>query len=151
MRFVSGVIANVSSGFPAGDLRMKYWTCEPGVSRPSGMIFVNSFVVAEPSQPVRDCGTVVSHAGTTPVQLTLLTVGELVAALVVSITKHLNLLVPSVANFGSLSWYIVIQPFPGGFAPKRPVPVGTAPPTGKMFSSVVSMRALFQVSGSHDV
>src|SRR5438874_9937949 len=108
MRFVSGHIANVSSGFAAGDLRMKYWTCEPGVRRPSGMIFVNSFVLAEPSQPVRDCGTTVSHAGRAPVQLTLLSVGELDAAFVVSITKHLNLLVPSVANFGSLSWYVVM-------------------------------------------
>src|SRR5437764_13142623 len=106
MRFVSGHIANVSSGFPAGDLRMKYSTCEPGVSSPSGMIFVNSFVVAEPSQPVRDCGTVVSHAGTTPVQFTLLIVGELCAVCVVSFTKQRNLFTPSVANLGSSSWYI---------------------------------------------
>src|SRR5512143_189113 len=107
------------------------------------MIFVNSFVVAEPFQPVRDCGTVVSHAGTTPEQFTLFSVGELVAAFVVSITKHTNLSTPSVANFGSLSWYIVIQ-----LPAVRPVPVGTAPPTGKMFNWVVSMRALFQLSGS---
>src|SRR5262249_33848450 len=40
IRFVSGHIANVSSGFAAGDLRKKYCTCEPGVSSPSGMIFV---------------------------------------------------------------------------------------------------------------
>ena len=40
------------------------------------MIFVNSFVVAEPSQPVRECGTVVSHGGKTPVQLTLSSVGS---------------------------------------------------------------------------
>src|SRR5690349_16321957 len=104
------------------------------------MIFVNSLVLAWPSQPVRDRGTTVSHAGTTPLQLTLFSVAVLVAAFVVSTRKHLNLSTPSVANLGSLSWYIVIQPLK-----TRPVPVGTAPPTGKMFSSVVSMRALFQV------
>ena len=71
------------------------------------MIFENSFVVDEPSQPVRACGTVVSHAGTTPVQFTLLSVAVLDAAFVVSITKHMNLLTPSVANLGSLSWIVV--------------------------------------------
>src|SRR5512144_1654121 len=107
------------------------------------MIFENSFVVTCPSQPVRDCGTVVSHAGTVPSQTTLFKVGELVAAFVVSTTKHLNLLTPSVANLGSLSWIVVI------YRPaRRPVPVGAAPPTGKMFNCVVSMRQLFHTSGS---
>src|SRR5216684_4040814 len=105
------------------------------------MIFVNSFVCALPSQPVRDCGTVVSHAGMTPVQLTLFSVDVLLAALVVSMTKHLNLFTPSAANFGSLSWYIVM------YAPcVRPVPV--MPPTGQMLASVVSIRALFHVRWS---
>src|SRR5689334_4016499 len=99
------------------------------------MIFVNSFVVASPSQPVRERGIVVSHAGTTPLQLTLFSVAVLLAALVVSITKHLNLSTPSVANLGSLSWYIDIHPLE-----RSPVPVGVLPPTGKMFNWVVSMR-----------
>src|SRR5947207_12856482 len=107
------------------------------------MIFVNSFVTFEPSQPVRDRGTVVSHAGTVPSHATLLSVGELVADFVVSMTKHLNLVTPSVANLGSLSWIVV------WYRPAtRPVPVGTAPPTGKMFSCIVSMRQLFHVNGS---
>src|SRR5580765_7863059 len=107
------------------------------------MIFENSFVTFEPSQPVRDRGTIESHAGTVPSHATLFSVGELVAAFVVSITKHLNLLTPSVANFGSLSWIMVIhRPF------RSPVPVGTAPPSGKTFSCIVSMRQLFHVSGS---
>src|SRR6185369_1743680 len=107
MKFVSGHIAKFRFGSAACDLRKKYCTCEPGVSSPSEMIFENSFVCAWPSQPVRDCGTVVNHAGTTPEQFTLLSVGELVAALVVSMTRHLNLLTPSVANLGSLSWIVV--------------------------------------------
>src|SRR5262249_34282057 len=132
MKFVSGHIAN---GRPVGlmkkPLRKKYCTCEPGVSRPSAMIFVNSFVVALPSQPVRDCGTVVSHAGSTPLQCTLLSVGELVGDFVVSSTKHLNLLTPSVANFGSSSWIVVM------YRPRmRPVVVTSL--TGEMFSSVLS-------------
>src|SRR6185369_11160329 len=85
MTFVSGVIAYSRFGSAECDLRKKYWTCEPGVSSPSGMTFVNSFVVAKLSQPVRDFGTVVSHAGTTPLQLTLFNVAVLVAAFVVSI------------------------------------------------------------------
>src|SRR4030095_15871439 len=110
---------------------------------PSGMIFENSFVTFVPSQPVRDCGTAESHAGTVPSQATLFSVGELVAAFVVSITKHLNLFTPSVANFGSASWISVM------YRPAvRPVPVGTAPPTGNMFSCRVSMRQLFHVRGS---
>src|SRR5205814_3875104 len=109
MKFVSGVIANSSSGSAECDFRKKYWTCEPGVRSPSGMIFVNSFVVADPSQPVRLCGTVVSHAGTTPLQLMLSSVGVLLAAFVVSITKHLNFVMPSAANLGSASWYADIH------------------------------------------
>src|SRR5262245_30634453 len=101
------------------------------------MIFVNSFVVAEPSQPVRDGGIVVSHAGSTPLQWTLFTDGELEAAFVVSSTKHLNLSMPSVANFGSSSWIVVM------YRPKMRLVV-TMPPTGKMFRSAVSMRQLFQ-------
>src|SRR5215831_10601089 len=108
------------------------------------MIFVNSFVVAEPSQPVRDCGTVVNHTGSTPLQWRLFSVGELEGAFVVSSTKHLNLLMPSVANFGSLSWMHVIHALPR--APPSPVPI--TPATRKTFSSSVSMRQLFQVSGS---
>src|SRR5262245_42586416 len=107
------------------------------------MIFVNSLVCAWPSQPVRDWGTVVSHAGSVPSQATLLSVGELVAAFVVSTTKHLNLFTPSVANLGSLSW-IVVMYLPG----MSPVLTGWAPPMRKMFNSVVSMRQLFHVSGS---
>src|SRR5689334_11648216 len=143
MKFVSGHIAYSRFGSTACDFLKKYWTCEPGVSSPSGMMFVNSFVVAEPFQPERDLGTVLSHAGTVPSQTTLLSVGELVADLVVSTTKHTNLLTPSVANLGSLSWIVV------WYRPaSRPVPVRTAPPTGKMFNSSVSMRQLFHVSGS---
>src|SRR6185369_3792190 len=107
------------------------------------MICVNSFVTFEPSQPVRERGTVLSHAGTVPSQATLFRVGELVADFVVSITKHLNLLAPTVANLGSLSW-IVVWKNPGA----SDVPVGTAPPTGNMFNCTVSMRQLFHVSGS---
>src|SRR5215471_272007 len=107
------------------------------------MIGEHSFVTFEPSQPVRDGGSVVSHAGTVPSQTTLFSVGELVAAFVVSTTKHLNLSTPSVANLGSLSWIMVMYE-PG----LRPVPVGTAPPTGKMLSCTVSMRQLFHASGS---
>src|SRR5260221_11145426 len=112
------------------------------------MIFVNSFVVAEPSQPVRVCGTVVSQAGTTPLQLMLSSAGELLAGFVVSITKHLNLANPSVANLGSASWYADIQPRVDR-DPPRLVPM--TPATGKTFTSVVSQRALFQVSGSQRV
>src|SRR5690349_6177412 len=107
------------------------------------MIGENSFVTFEPSQPVRERGTVLSQTGTVPSQTTLLIVGELVAAFVVSETKHLNLLTPTVANFGSLSW-IVVWKNPGLSA----VPVGTEPPTGNMFTCTVSMRQLFHVSGS---
>src|SRR5512134_1545392 len=107
------------------------------------MIFVNSFVVASPSQPVRDCGTVVSHAGTVPSQTTFARVGELVAAFVVSMTKQRFFATPSVANLGSPSWIIVMY-CPG----VRPVPVGTTPPTGNMLFWTVSMRQLFHVSGS---
>src|SRR5262245_61497685 len=111
MRCVSGHIAKPNAGFSGSaaiPLRKKYCTCEPGVSRPSGMILVNSFVVAEPSQPVRDCGTVVSHAGTTPLQLVLLSDGELCADFRVSMVKHLNLSTPRVANLGSDSWMHVM-------------------------------------------
>src|SRR5690349_943580 len=107
MKFVSGHIAYSRFGSTSCDLRKKYWTCEPGVSRPSGMMFVNSLVTFEPFQPLRDCGTAVSHAGTVPSQTTLLSVGELVADFVVSTTKQMNLLTPSVANLGSLSWIVV--------------------------------------------
>src|SRR5262252_10453445 len=107
------------------------------------MMFESSFVTFEPSQPVRERGTVVSHAGTLPSQATLFNVDELVAAFVVSTTKQMNLFTLSVANFGSLSWIVVCHR-PGD----RAVPVGTAPPTGKMFSRTVSMRQLFHVSGS---
>ena len=72
------------------------------------MMLVNSFVLAEPSQPVRDGGTVVSHAGTVPSQTTLFSIGPLVAAWLVSTTKHLNLSTPSVENLGSLSWIVVM-------------------------------------------
>jgi hypothetical protein len=106
------------------------------------MIFVNSRVVVEPSQPVRECGTVASHAGTVPSHATLFTVDELDAVFVVSSTKHRNLFTPSVTNLGSASWIIVMY-WPG----IRPVPVGTEPPTGKMFSCVVSIRQLFHTSG----
>src|SRR5262245_15718368 len=125
------------------DFLKKYCTCEPGVSRPSGMIFVPSFVVARPSQPVRVLGTVVSHGGSVPSQATLLSVGELIAALVVSRRKQRNLLTPSVANFGSSSWIAAM------YRPLvRPVPTaGTAPLTGKMFCCAVSMRQLFHVIG----
>src|SRR5689334_13715218 len=144
MKFVSGHIAYSRFGSTACDFLKKYWTCDPGASRPSGMMGLNSFVTFEPFQPVRDLGTVLSHAGTVPSQATLLSVGELVAAFVVSTTKHTNLLTPSVANLGSLSWIVVwYRPL------SRPVPVGTAPPTGKMFRCSVSMRQLFHVSGSH--
>src|SRR5690242_15830491 len=77
-------------GLTAFERRMKYSTCEPGVSRPSGMIFVYSLVVLVPSQPVRDEGTVVSQAGTVPSQTTLFDDSELVGALDVSTTKHRN-------------------------------------------------------------
>src|SRR5215471_13497342 len=107
------------------------------------MIGENSFVTFAPSQPVRERGTLLSQLGTVPSQATLLSVGELVADFVVSITKHLNLLTPTVANFGSLSWMVVCQN-PGVSA----VPVGTEPPTGKMLRCTVSMRQLFHVSGS---
>src|SRR5262245_22652869 len=56
IRFVSGHMAKFRNGLAACDLRKKYWTCEPGVSRPSGMIFVHSFVVASPFQSVSGCG-----------------------------------------------------------------------------------------------
>src|ERR1051325_1362788 len=148
MKFVSGHIPYSSSGSIECDFREKYWTGEPGVRSPSGMIFVNSFVVADPSQPVRLCGTVVSHAGTTPLQLMLLRVGELLATFVVSITKHLNLAVPSVANLGSASWYADIQ---ARVDVEPPMSGLTMPATGNTFSSVVSQRALFQVSGSQRV
>src|SRR5262245_32453367 len=49
-KLVSGHISN-TEGFDKSDLRKKYWTCEPGVSNPSGMIFVYSFVVVTPSHP----------------------------------------------------------------------------------------------------
>src|SRR5690349_25069232 len=107
------------------------------------MMFENSFVTFEPFHPVRDCGTAVSHAGIVPSQTTLLSVGELVAAFVVSATKHMNLFTPSVANLGSLSW-IVVWYRPG----VRPVPMNDGKPTGKMFNSTVSMRQLFHTSGS---
>src|SRR5260221_34522 len=97
-------MATDGAGCAGGDLRKRYGRCEPGVGSPWGMIFVNSIVEALPSQPVRDRGTAVSQAGTTPVQLTFWSAGELVATFVVSITKNLNLLMPSVANFGSSSW-----------------------------------------------
>src|SRR5512146_1211103 len=71
MKFVSGTIAKARNGSMACDFLKKYCTCEPGVSRPSGRIFVNSLVVAEPFQPVRLCGTVLSHAGTVPLHATL--------------------------------------------------------------------------------
>src|SRR5690242_20932535 len=110
---------------------------------PSGMMLENSFVMFEPFQPVRACGTVVSHAGIVPSQTTFVSVGEFVADLVVSTTKQTNLFTPSVANFGSLSWIVV------WYRPaSRPVPVGVAPPTGKMFNCSVSIRQLFHVSGS---
>ena len=70
-------------------------------------MFENSFVTFEPFQPVRECGTVLSHAGTVPSQTTFVSVGEFVAAFVVSTTKQTNLFTPSVANFGSLSWIVV--------------------------------------------
>src|ERR1051325_4433695 len=104
MRFVSGTIAFSSCGSIECHFVKKYWTGEPGVSSPSGMIFVNSFVVADPSQPVRDRGTVLSHAGTTPLQLMLSSAGELLVVLVVSIPNHLNLAFRRVANLGSAPW-----------------------------------------------
>jgi hypothetical protein len=104
MKFVSGHMLYSSIGSLACDLRTKYWTCEPGVSSPSGMIGVNSFVTFVPSQPVRDDGTAASHAGTVPSQATLFSAGELTAALAVSTTKQRNLSMPKVANLGSLSW-----------------------------------------------
>src|SRR5262245_9785558 len=105
------------------------------------MIFEYSFVCVVPSQPVRDCGTVESHAGTVPLQTTLFSVAVLVAAFVVSTTKHLNLFTPSVANLGSDSW-MSVQYRP---APKLGV---VLPTTRRMFCSDESMRQLFQVSGS---
>src|SRR5262245_28208682 len=141
MRFVSGQFTKLRFGSLSCDLRKKYCTCEPGVSRPSGMIFEYSFVCVVPSQPVRDCGTVESHAGTVPLQTTLFSVAVLVAAFVVSTTKHLNLFTPSVANLGSDSWMSVQN---------RPAtrPSVTMPATGKIANPDESMRQLFQVSGS---
>src|ERR1044072_6392215 len=106
------------------------------------MIFVISFVVADPSQPVRLRGTVVIHAGRPPLQLMLSSEGELLAAFVVSITKHLNLSIPSAANFGSASWYADIQPR----VAVEPSSIEANGGPGNRFCSAVSQRALFQVS-----
>src|SRR5262245_33726697 len=69
---------------------------------------------------------------------------SVVAPCVVSEMKHLNLSPPRVANLGSASCIIVIQPRVG-VVPPRPVPTSLV---GKMLSSVVSMRQLFHVNGS---
>src|SRR5215470_16298205 len=50
-KFVSGAMSNGVTGLVASLLRKKYWTCDPGVSRPSGRILVCSLVVVTPSQP----------------------------------------------------------------------------------------------------
>src|SRR5262245_12866465 len=108
IRLVSGYIAKRRNGSAACDLRKKYCTCEPGVSRPSGMMGEHSFVTVVPSQPVRDCGTVESHVGTVPSQRTFWNVPVLVAAFVVSWMKQRNLFTPSVANLGSNSLYMAM-------------------------------------------
>src|SRR5262245_34065527 len=105
---VSGSIAKVP-GDAIFDLRMKYSICVPGVNIPSGRILVYSLVVAMPSQPVRVCGTALSHAGTVPSHLTFCPAGPLAAASRVSTTKQRNLAAPSIVKLGSDSWYIAAQ------------------------------------------
>src|ERR1051326_1926347 len=98
MRFVSGTIAYSSSGSIECDFLKKYWTCEPGVSSPSGMIFVNSFVVSDPRPPAAAPGR--GHVCRPPPPPPGARrrggggggvgddEGELLAVFVVSITKH---------------------------------------------------------------
>ena len=81
---------------------------------------------------------VVTHAGGVPVHEMFVPV----PAFDVSTTKQTFLATPSVANFGSDSWYMLIHA-PG----VRALPVGTVPPTGKSCSWAVSQRAEFQTSG----
>src|SRR5262249_15689289 len=95
MKLVSGTMLN-TPGVDTSLLRKKYWTCEPGVSRPSGMIFVCSLVVVTPSQPEP-----MPYAPQfVPSQRMLL---EFVAPLGTVITQ-MNFEMPSVENLGSLSW-----------------------------------------------
>src|SRR5215471_2544002 len=95
-KFVSGAMSNGVVGVVASLLRKKYSTCEPGVSRPSGMIFVCSLVVVTPFQPEP-----APYAPQfVPSQRMLV---EFVAP-PGTVMAQMNLEIPSVLYLGSLSW-----------------------------------------------
>src|SRR5215471_8087854 len=95
MKLVSGAMLN-TPGVDASLLRKKYSTCEPGVSRPSGMIFVCSLVVVTPFQPEP-----APYAPQfVPSQRILV---EFVAP-PGTVMAQMNLEIPSVLYLGSLSW-----------------------------------------------
>src|SRR5262245_61390234 len=133
MKFVSGALRPVGPGFEAVDLRKKYCTCDPGVSIPSGMILVNSLVVSVPSQP--DPAPYAAQSPATPAQLMLV---ELVKPLGITITQRF-LVIHSVAKFGSLSCIM-----PAQLPCTLPHTLALLPVRNR-FSSMVSIRALFQV------
>src|SRR5262245_26672781 len=126
-KFVSG---RMSKGTPAerpGARRKKYWTCAPGVRRPSGMILVYSYVCpagrAFPSVGGRPELRSVVHRGGKSLdtgcapQMTLQLVTDVVVLLLQvkprptdgSTTKQRFLAMPSTVYLGSSSWYIVCQ------------------------------------------
>src|SRR2546427_5866925 len=84
--------------------RKKYSTCDPGVSSPSGMIFVPSFVVVDPVNPLPGAdvhaGGYVTPAGTLPEPQMIVVVGT---ASAVSATKQMLREIPSAPRCGSAS------------------------------------------------
>src|SRR6185436_11426537 len=99
-KFVSGTMSN-TDGVERSDLRKKYCTCEPGVSRPSGMILVCSLVIVTPSQPERPGPTGYKPQ---PVPSHVILV-EFVAPPGIGMT-HMFFRIPSDTYLPSLSWYV---------------------------------------------
>src|SRR5262245_36471206 len=129
-KLVSGLMSK-TEGADTSDFRKKYWTCEPGVRRPSGRILVCSLEVVTPSQPEP-----------TPYAPQLVPSHRMLDELVApagAVMAQMNFEMPSVLNLGSLSWYMLAQ-----LPAWRPI----AEPlfaVGNRFCSAVSQRALFQM------
>src|SRR5262245_49519575 len=129
-KLVSGLMSK-TEGADTSDFRKKYWTCEPGVRRPSGMILVCSLEVVTPSQPEP-----------TPYAPQLVPSHRMLDELVApagAVMAQMNFEMPSVPSLGSLSWYMLAHT-PGFRLMTEPLFA-----VGNRFLSAVSIRALFQV------
>src|SRR5262245_23517758 len=105
--FVSGFIAIMFRGPLSLERRMKYWTCAPGVSWPSGMICEYSRVTPAASppslgdRPVAAFDVQAGGNGAAPQVMLVLLMEP------AGFTRKQRFLGrPSVANLGSDSWYI---------------------------------------------